>query len=459
MKLAITGFVSGEAGSGASAHVLILRELLKNNHEIHFFSKPTFVDPRPLFEDYENFHFINVTNTGPDRFRQHIQNIPLIGLFGHKFDAGTYNRLLVKTIAKDHIKEKYDVCLWMGDFTRGKIAGLPTICCHAPVPGTDARSILKRYEEIKKMAGPIEALKWKMLAHLRLKLGLPQFNYADHLIMTGQWAKNTMNSLFGVNKDKMSILPLPIDLNLFNLPRVQIYDHEIVWIQRKDEPLKVTGYIKSKKKDDISKETIIKGKNEPLRICWVGRIVPRKRLDLFLDGAALAINKGANLQLTILGDIKLISGYEKLITNFPFQNRLTWIKSVGERKHMPKFYHTQDVLVQPSEEEDFGSSPAEAQACGLPVIVGNTSGNADCVCSNDIVLSDYHPETLCNAYIEMSNRKSKDSAVISRKCAERYYSVETITSSLIYRLENVKEEMGELEIFLKYHHLLPEFPL
>ena len=42
------------------------------------------------------------------------------------------------------------------------------------------------------------------------------------------------------------------------------------------------------------------------------------------------------------------------------------------------------MLAQPSDEENFGSSVAEAQACGLPVIVGATNGNADYLCGRDI---------------------------------------------------------------------------
>ena len=431
MKLAVTGFVSGEAGSGASASVLVLRELLKLGHDIHFFSKPTFVDPRPLLGDFPNFHFVNVTNVGPDKLRQRIQNIPIVGLFGHRIDAGTYNRLLVNTIEKYHSKEKYDVCLWIGDYTRGRIVGLPTISCYMPVPGTDARSILRQYSEVKKMAGPVEAIKWRILANLRLsRIGLPNFNHSDHLIVTGEWSKKTLSSpsYFGVNENKISTLPLPIDLDLFNLP------NNLHVGPRKDF----------------------------LNILWVGRIVPRKRLDLFLNGAEMAIKQGVKLKLTILGDIKLVSGYDKLIRDFPFQNNLTWIRSPIPRKEVPNLYNVHDVLVQPSEEEDFGSSPAEAQACGLPVIVGHTSGNVDCLCSRDICLRDYSVERVYLAYREMSERKRNGSLnypIISRKCALQHYSTEDITRSLIYRLESVKEEVKESEITFKYPHLIPEFPL
>ena len=42
---------------------------------------------------------------------------------------------------------------------------------------------------------------------------------------------------------------------------------------------------------------------------WLGRIVPRKRLDLFLAGSELAIRQGVDLRLTIVGGVGFIPGY------------------------------------------------------------------------------------------------------------------------------------------------------
>ena len=39
---AVTGFVSEQAGSVASANALLLRELLLRGHEVHFFSKASY---------------------------------------------------------------------------------------------------------------------------------------------------------------------------------------------------------------------------------------------------------------------------------------------------------------------------------------------------------------------------------------------------------------------------------
>ena len=153
-----------------------------------------------------------------------------------------------------------------------------------------------------------------------------------------------------------------------------------------------------------------------LRVCWLGRIIPRKRLDLFLTGAALAIRQGVDVRLTIIGGIGFIPGYDKLIKAFAFPGPA----SLGERNSQGDSACASarhDVLIQPSDEENFGSSVAEAQACGLPVIVGRTNGNADYLCSRDIHLTDDRPETLAEALSELSSRKAQGRVGGSRDLA------------------------------------------
>ena len=176
-----------------------------------------------------------------------------------------------------------------------------------------------------------------------------------------------------------------------------------------------------------------------MRVLWLGRIVPRKRLDLFLDGASLAIESGLDIRLTIIGAIGFLDGYEKLIRAFRFPGRLTWTKS-APRSAVPGILGAHDVLAQPSDEENFGSSVAEAQACGLPVIVGATNGNADYLCSRDLHLPDDRPETFAAALREMSLRKAErrwGDPEESRRLAEREFQLPAIAARLVDIIQRV----------------------
>lgn len=409
MKLAVTGFVSEQAGSVASANALLLRELLLRGHEVDFFSKASFVDPRPAVGERPGFRFFDVTNSGPDQFRQRVEKVPLVGFSAGLFDAWTYNRMLVSEIERSHFSERYTLSLWLGEFARGRTSGIPVVSFVQGPPGTDARSIAERFTEIKALAGPKNAVKWLVLAKLRLsRVGLPPLQLTDLFIVGSQQSKRTLGELYGVPLDRISVLPYPIDLELFRLP----------------DDAKAAG------ENDGDKS---------LRVCWLGRIIPRKRLDLFLDGAALAIRKGLDLRLTIIGGIGIIPGYDKLIKDFAFPDRLRWEKGIPREK-VPELLHRHDVLIQPSDEENFGSSVAEAQACGLPVIVGCTNGNADYLCSRDIHLRDDRPETLAEALSLLNSRKTQGQwgdPALSRRCAEDCFSLDSVSTSLIDMLESV----------------------
>ena len=406
MKLAVSGFVSEQAGSVASANALLLRELLLRGYRVHFFSKASFVDPRPAVGDLPGFRFFGVTNSGPDRLRQRLSSVPVAGFFASQLDASTYNGQLAREIAARQRLERYNLCLWLGEFSRDRTVGVPSVSFVQGPPGTDARSILQRYNEVKALAGSAKAIKWKILAHLRLsRVGLPPLGLTDHFIVGSQQSKRTLQCVYGVKDAHISTLPYPIDLELFH-----------------------PGVLETTRSSDRT-----------VRVCWLGRIIPRKRLDLFLNGAVLAIREGVALRLTLVGSIGFVPGYEKLINEFPYPDRLDWRKGIPREK-VPALLGQQDVLVQPSEEENFGSSVAEAQACGLPVIVGRTNGNADYLCSRDIHLKDDNPKTLADAFRELSLRKAEGGWghwSVSRQCAEEHFSLDKVTTRLIEILESV----------------------
>jgi glycosyltransferase involved in cell wall biosynthesis len=412
MKLAVTGFVSDQVGSVASANALLLRELVLRGHEVHFFSKASFVDPRPAIGAGPGFRFCDVTNVGPDQFRRRVEKIPFVGLPAGLFDAWTYNRLLVREISRMHASEKYDLCFWMGDYARSRTPGLSTVCFVQGAPGTDARSVLTQSSEVKRLAGQATALKWEILARIRLsRVGLPPLRNVDHFVVGSSQSKRTLHSIYGIPNQRISTLPYPIDLELFNIKARG---------GRMDSPREGSARLNGDAHPSLS-------------ICWLGRIVPRKRLDLFLRGSELAIREGIDLRLTIVGGVGFVPGYEKMIEAFPFHDRLTWKRAIS-RQEVPSLLNVHDVLVQPSDEEDFGSSVAEAQACGLPVIVGRTNGNADYLCPRDIHLTDDRPETLVAALREMSSRKSEGrwgDPIISRRCAEQFFSLDRVTTCLI----------------------------
>lgn len=412
MRIAVSGYVSAQDGSVASANALLLRSLLDDGHEVDFFSKPSFVDPRRCIDAAERFRFICTDNVGPDRFRAKVQRVPILGFLACRFDCATYTRLLLNNIRREHQTRPYDVCLWLGDYVPGRVKNLPTISFAQGPPGTDARSIVARFDEVRRLAGSKRALQWLMLAKLRLSsVGLPPLKHSDHIIVGSQQSKRMLQKIYSVEPSRISTLPYPIDLSMFHPSETPAHSHD------------------------------------ELRVLWLGRIIPRKRLDIFLNGLELAIRGGLNVKASIVGGVGFVPGYEKVIKDFPFPQRLNWITSLP-RTQVPTLMHEHDLLVQPSDEENFGSSVAEAQACGLPVIVGCTNGNADFLCSRDIHLADDNPRTLAAALIQMDEHKKRSTAESwreSRNIAENNFALAGIAK----RLEGLLERVADSRLGLR----------
>lgn len=399
LRLAVTGFVSAESGSMAGANGLLLKALLERGCRIDFFSKSSFVDPRPLLESCSGFTFHETANPIGDEVRRRSEGLPLIGLLTRRIDSSTYHRAILKAVSVAHHRDPFDLFLWLGDYARGRVHGLSNVAFAQGPPGTDARSILRHFEQLRKVSGDTEAWKWRLLAGMRLtRAGLPPFHYSDHVIVGSSQSKTTLVKLFGFGETKVSTLPYPVDLKTF-CPAARHHT------------------------------------SGELRCLWLGRIVPRKRLDLFLSAAELAVSRGCDLRLTIAGDTRMVCGYEKLIRAFSYPERLVWRKHVP-RDEVPELIRGHDLLIQPSEEEDFGSSVAEAQACGIPVIVGSTNGNRDYLSPRDIVLGVDSAEALCEAMRAVAARREEaDAAAVSRQTAEHFFAIDRVAARMMEILE------------------------
>ena len=102
MRIACTGYLSEQTGSIAGANALLLRSLLERGMEVDFFSKPSFVDPRPVAAGLPGLRFIPCVNYFSDALRNNVLGVPLVNFLAGRNNAACYNRLLVQQIRKEH---------------------------------------------------------------------------------------------------------------------------------------------------------------------------------------------------------------------------------------------------------------------------------------------------------------------------------------------------------------------
>ncbi len=359
LRIACTGLVAADDGSVSSAGFEILRELLERGHQVDFFSAQNYVHPVGLIERHRLVYVscdqprldALIRRLGPGR----------LGWVGAKLGHRPFARRIICAIRRRHAERRYDVALFLGVWAHGRVAGLPAVSWVQGPPGTDARSIRRHRHDIVRLCGAKEYALLRAYALYRSSsLGHPPFRYTDVCICGSQESARTLVASFGFDAARVHALPYPIDLAAF-------------------APAPPTKTLEDRSE-----------------VLWVGRVVPRKRLDLFLDAGALLIANGWDIRLTVIGGFAFAHGYGKLIERFPHPDRLTYLPHTA-RAEVAERLRSAAVLVQPSEEENFGSSVAEALACGTPVVVGPSNGTGDYVAGGGRQFAQYTAGSVATA--------------------------------------------------------------
>lgn len=361
MRIACNGLVKKNSGSGIGAQYLILEELLKRGYKIDFFNRKSFIYPEELCE-YDNFNYFDIRrsilnellHSLPNLFRKIVlpftNQLPLVRNFN--------NKILKQNILINHQDKQYDLLLYLDKRSPIRIKEIPTISWLTGPPQTEWYFIQKLKQKIIAFCGLFLYAKLSIFYAFKVIGVKSELGFSDTLICGSQWSKEKISD-YAARADNIKVLPYPIDLNFFK----------------------------------VDKHHNTKNINDNKVFLWLGRCDPRKRLDLLLEAYALVLKERQDIQLKIFGGFRYAKGYKKLIDNFKFPDRVQY-KPYIDRLKVPELMSFCDVLIQPSEGENFGSSVAEALSCGLPVIVGSTNGTKDYISSSSFVFDEYTPESL-----------------------------------------------------------------
>lgn len=148
----------------------------------------------------------------------------------------------------------------------------------------------------------------------------------------------------GVPSDRISSIPNGLDLGFFRPPSPQ--ERRAVRAEH--------GY----EVDDVV-------------VLYLGRLIPRKRVDLLLH--ALAAQKGANnVKGLIVGDGPAMEHLGTLVTELGLDARMRFAGSVS---NVRDYYWMSDIFLLPSMFEGNSVALLESMACGMPVLVTRSAGN------------------------------------------------------------------------------------
>jgi glycosyltransferase involved in cell wall biosynthesis len=401
LRLAVYGYVEKEAGGLASANFVVLERLAQRGHFIDFYAIDPFVRPAQLF-CYPGFRYLGFRLAPLEWGWKAVNRVPTQAArraAQHAYAQVThmgYNRAIGKAITRAHRQQPYDALLTLGLLSPFRVPELPAVSWDQGTPNGEREALLAQKERLTALCGGGLCLALTGYYRYREARARRLLRYSRLVICGSRWALSSWRQL-GLPADRGFAIPYPVDLERFT-----------------------------------------PAGREPAggpRICLLhlGRLVPRKRLDLLLEAFQLLRRDGPDVLLRVIGSFAYARGYQALLRDA----RL--VAGVEYRPHVPRAeaweaLRRADVLVQPSENENFGTAVAEAQACGLPVVLGPSNGTGDYLDSAEFTFPTYDPPAVAAAMARAVRavRERRDLLTArARAAAERHYAVDGVVGRLL----------------------------
>ncbi len=127
----------------------------------------------------------------------------------------------------------------------------------------------------------------------------------------------------------------------------------------------------------IPPEPICRPAHDALQLVWIGRLMPRKALELSLHGFS-KVNPQLPIHLTIVGDGEMGKYIPEYIATYRLEKRVTWVGKV-DYEQVKDYYRKADVFLFTSLRDTGPAQLMEAMAYSLPVVTLDLHGQAELV--------------------------------------------------------------------------------
>jgi glycosyltransferase involved in cell wall biosynthesis len=295
-----------------------------------------------------------------------------------------------------HQRAAYDVLLTMGTPPAFRIPGVPVFVWLQGPPYTESEAIRELKSVIVRTSGRTEYIFLKYFYIFRQLTNPLRFRDWDGVGCGSTWSVEALVHA-GVPRDRVYAIPYPVDLDTF-------------------EPRSLAGTHQS---------------HDPL-IVFIGRLDPRKRIDLVVTGFQELSCRMPASRLLIVGSINYAKRQRRLIDRATKSESVVYIEEL-RHADIPDLMRAATVLVQPSTNENFGTAVAEALACGTPVVVGPKNGTRDYISGDSIILDRYTSSALARALEVVINRVRANTAAVqanARGVAEEHFAGEHVATRL-----------------------------
>jgi glycosyltransferase involved in cell wall biosynthesis len=149
------------------------------------------------------------------------------------------------------------------------------------------------------------------------------------------------------------------------------------------------------------------------RFLWLGRIVPRRRFPLAVEAFEVLRRRRPGVRLVVIGGL----GYGEIVRHYRLPPLGAGVERADAIRYdeVPALLARTDVILQPSENENFGGVPAEGLACGVPTVLGPTNGTGDALGDTAFRFERYEPTSVAAAMERAMDAVLADPAGVSRR--------------------------------------------
>jgi len=181
------------------------------------------------------------------------------------------------------------------------------------------------------------------------------------------------------------------------------------------------------------------GLNGGAWVLTVARLEPYKGVDMALKAVAQCRTGGIDVNYLIVGSGKKRKEYQRLAADLHIADHVRFVGNVPEAE-LPAVYNSANVYVGVSRRADgsrvegFGVALAEASACGLPVIAGQSGGLAEAVRDGEtgLVVNPDDSESVATALKRLLGDQllARRLGQSGRKAIETYYNWDRVIRDL-----------------------------
>ena len=174
-------------------------------------------------------------------------------------------------------------------------------------------------------------------------------------------------------------------------------------------------------------------------VLTVARLEPYKGVDMALRAVAQVRRDGLDVNYLVVGSGKKRKEYQKLAEELKIADHVRFVGNVPEAE-LPAVFNIASAYVGVSRRADgsrvegFGVALAEASACGLPVIAGQSGGLAEAVRDGEtgLVVNPDDPEAVADALKRLLGDQllARRLGQSGRKAVETYYNWDRVIRDL-----------------------------